>query len=103
MKHVLPLVIGIAFAGPALGQTPPANQAPNTPAVTTQSTPQATQPAKGANSFTEGQAKSRIEAKGFMNVNGLVKDSDGIWRGKATKNGAPHDVAIDYQGNVFPN
>ncbi|MDF2810777.1 MAG: hypothetical protein K0S56_1808 [Microvirga sp.] len=103
MKRILPLVIAIGLAGPALAQTPPSNPNPDTPAVTGSDTPQPAQPAKGANSFTEDQAKSRIEAKGFSNVTGLAKDDDGIWRGKAMKNGASHNVALDYQGNVFPN
>jgi hypothetical protein len=54
----------------------------------------------GANSFTEGQARSRIEAQGFTNVTELRKDDQGIWRGKAMRNGASISVAIDYRGNV---
>jgi len=42
---------------------------------------------KGANSFTEGQAKSRLEGAGLMNVTDLKKDDDGVWRGKAMRNG----------------
>jgi hypothetical protein len=42
-------------------------------------------PVAGANSFTEGQAKSRIEANGFTNVSDLKKDDAGVWRGKASK------------------
>lgn len=103
MKCILPLAIAIGLAGPALAQTPPANPNPDTPAVTGTTSQQPAEPAKGANSFTEDQAKSRIEAKGFSGVTGLKKDGDGIWRGKATKNGAAIDVAVDYQGNVFPN
>lgn len=103
MTRTLPIIMALVLSGPVFAQTPPANPDPNTPAVTTQDTPAPTQPAKGANSFTEAQAKSRIEAKGFSNVTGLAKDKDGIWRGKAQKNGGSHDVALDYQGNVFPN
>jgi hypothetical protein len=58
-------------------------------------------PAAGANSFTEAQAKSRIEGKGFSNVSALVKDKDGVWRGTASHSGATHNVALDYQGNVI--
>src|SRR6476660_7166330 len=35
-------------------------------------------PLKGANSFTEGQAKDRAIAQGFMSVGNLKKDGDGI-------------------------
>ena len=42
-------------------------------------------PLKGANSFTEGQAKDRAVAHGVNAVSDLKKDGDGIWRGHATK------------------
>ena len=57
-------------------------------------------PVPGANSFTESQAKSQIEAKGYTRVAGLKKGEDGVWRGTATKDGASHPVSVDYQGNV---
>src|SRR5262245_4249647 len=57
-------------------------------------------PFAGANSFTEGQVKSRLEDRGFSNVSGLAKDANGIWRGKAIKESRTMDVAVDYQGNV---
>lgn len=59
-------------------------------------------PLKGANSFTEGQAKDRAIAHGLMAVSNLKKDEDGIWRGSATQDGKPVQVAIDYKGNVVP-
>ena len=54
----------------------------------------------GANSFTEGQARSRIEAQGFSNVTDLRKDDQGIWRGKAMRNGQQVSVALDYKGTI---
>ena len=57
-------------------------------------------PVEGRNSFTEGQAKSRIEANGFADVSGLQKDDTGVWRGTAKKDGKTVDVALDFQGNV---
>ena len=57
-------------------------------------------PVAGANSFTEGQARARIEEKGFGNVTDLKKDDKGVWRGKAMKGGATVAVALDYQGNI---
>lgn len=57
-------------------------------------------PVAGANSFTESQAKARIEANGFTNVSGLKKDDQSIWRGTASKDGKQVSVALDYQGNV---
>lgn len=57
-------------------------------------------PAKGANSFTMGEAKSRLEKKGFASVTDLAKDSNGVWRGSAQKGGSPTKVWLDYKGNV---
>jgi len=57
-------------------------------------------PLKGANSFTEGQARDRALARGFTDVTGLKKDDDGIWRGTAAMDGKSVGVAIDYKGNV---
>jgi hypothetical protein len=60
----------------------------------------APRPAKGSNSFTLGEARSRIEKNGFSNVGDLVKDNDGIWRGRAQKGGSSASVWLDYKGNV---
>ncbi|WP_198379337.1 hypothetical protein [Roseomonas sp. KE2513] len=57
-------------------------------------------PAQGANSFTEGQARSRIEAAGYTGVQELKKDESGVWRGRAMRGGQTADVGLDYQGNV---
>jgi hypothetical protein len=59
-------------------------------------------PLKGANSFTEGEAKKRAEARGFSDIKDLKKDTDGIWRGHATQQGKSVEIAIDYKGNVVP-
>jgi hypothetical protein len=83
----------------ALAQT--ANPKANTPAVNTPNTPpNPGAPVAGANSFTEGQAKSRIESSGYGNVTELRKDDQGVWRGKATKDGRSMNVSLDFQGNV---
>jgi hypothetical protein len=57
-------------------------------------------PLKGANSFTEGQARDRALAWGATNLSSLAKDPDGIWRGTATWDGKPGQIAVDYKGNV---
>ena len=57
-------------------------------------------PLKGANSFTEGQAKDRALAHGVESVADLKKDDDGIWRGTGTQNGKTVQIAVDYKGNV---
>ena len=104
MKRVFIAAAALALScGAALAQAPAANPDPATPATNNPDANRPAMPAKGANSFTEAQAKSRIEEKGFTHVTGLAKDKDGVWRGKATKGAASHDVALDYQGNVFPH
>src|ERR1700757_95858 len=92
----------LAHGAVAQNSRHPANPTPSTPAVASPNANNPGAPAAGANSFTEGQAKSRIEAAGYSNVSGLTKDKDGIWRGKASKAGKAVDVALDYQGNVVP-
>jgi len=57
----------------------------------------------GANSFTEAQARSRLEKNGYSQVSGLAKGDDGIWRGAATKNGSSVHVSVDYKGNISAN
>lgn len=57
-------------------------------------------PEPGANSFTEGQARSRLEANGYSIMLPLTKDDDGIWRGKGQKGGRVISVWVDYKGNI---
>ena len=59
-------------------------------------------PLKGANSFTEGQAKDRAVAQGLSSVSSLKKDDDGIWRGTAQQDGKNVQLAVDFKGNVVP-
>jgi hypothetical protein len=60
-------------------------------------------PLPGANSFTEGQAKSRLEANGYSNVTDLKKDENGVWKGSAMNVGAKVNVSVDYRGNIVRN
>ncbi len=78
------------------------SNSPAPAAVTTTAEPSRTTsaPVAGANSFTEGQARARIEEKGFGQVTELRKDDQGIWRAKAMKDGKPTAVSLDYQGNI---
>ena len=63
-------------------------------------TPDPGAPLKGANSFTEGQAKDRAMAHGATDIGPIAKDGDGVWRGPAKLDGKPTQVAVDYKGNV---
>lgn len=90
-----------ASALSALAQTTPAPSSNgNTPAVATPDTKNPAAPVEGANSFTEAQAKERIENAGYTDVKGLKLDDKGIWMASATKDGKSVSVALDYQGNV---
>jgi hypothetical protein len=106
MRNSLILAAVLAFAATgavAQSQNPPANNAPQNSAINSSdsSNRQATAPVAGRNSFTEGEAKSRIEKMSFSNVSNLKKDDNGVWRGRATKDGKTVDVSLDYQGNVI--
>ena len=79
------------------------NVEPGPPAIKTTEGNNPGAPAAGANSFTEDQAKSRIEARGFANVSELKKDDQGIWRGMAQRDGRKVQVMLDFQGNVVTN
>jgi hypothetical protein len=93
------LAVAAICVAPAFAQTTVPSTAPS--AVATPTTPQpAGAPVAGANSFTEAQARTRIEDQGYTNVTGLMKDSQSIWRGTAMKSGASMAVSLDYQGNV---
>ena len=122
MRRILPTlaVLSLLGASAAVAQTaPPASPGTNTPtgssnpAVnTTGNAPSSANPSgttnivrasaleKGANSFTEGQTKSRLEGAGLSNVTDLKKDDDGIWRGKAMRDGKSVTVGFDYKGNI---
>ena len=90
--RLLTLLAALAIStGPVVAQTP---------AVKSPDTTNPAAPVPGANSFTEGQAKSRIESNGFASVSELRKDEQGVWRGKAVKDGKTVTVSLDFQGNV---
>lgn len=109
MKRIMLWTVAVVGgSGVALAQTPaPTTPMPTMPAeVVTPGavTPGAVTPGSvvpGANSFTEAQARSRIEKAGYTDVGALVKSDDGIWRGTAKKDGADVTAAVDFKGNVI--
>jgi hypothetical protein len=103
MRFVLAGAVIALTAVSAVAQTTPANQDAHTPAVASSNTVNPGAPVAGKNSFTESQAKSRIEKAGYTDVSGLMKDKDGVWRGKASKSGTAMAVSVDFQGNVTAN
>lgn len=93
---VLALTLGCASAALAQPDAPAKGNAPLKPAHTVNDGGAR----KGANSFTEGQAREHILKSGYDSVTGLAKGSDGVWRGTAMKAGASSQVAMDFKGNV---
>jgi hypothetical protein len=53
-----------------------------------------------ATRYTEGDAKSLFEARGYSNVHGLHSDAFGIWHGTATRNGKTFNLSLDVEGKV---
>jgi len=104
MKMKLRIMLALCAAitaSNAMAQTP-AKSGPNNNAVNSPGQNNSNAPVAGRNSFTEGQAKSRIEGAGYTNVSELKKDDNGVWRGKAAKGGATSTVSVDFEGNVNP-
>ena len=84
---ILSVALALGSASVAIAQTPP-------------STTDKGAPAAGANSFTEDQAKDRMEKAGFSQVTGLRKDDQGVWRASAKQGDKQVNVSLDFRGNV---
>jgi hypothetical protein len=101
MRHIVRITAAFGlFASVAFAQNMPAQSGPQNPAVKAMTDNNSSTPVAGANSFTKGQAKSQIEAKGYTHVMSLKKDKSGVWRGMAMKDGQKGPISVDYQGNV---
>jgi hypothetical protein len=106
MKLLPTIAISLSLAfgtgGLACAQDAPM-ASPNAPGNPVVKSPSDTGPAalaKGHNSFTKGQARTRIEKAGYTQVAGLMKNSDGLWQGSAMQDGKSVQVSLDYQGHV---
>jgi hypothetical protein len=102
------LLLGSAGFAMAQNTSPNTTTGPHTsPSVGTSANPNANATGAGnaalepgANSFTEGQARSRIEDRGYTNVSQLHKDQNSIWQAEAMKDGRRVRVGLDFRGNV---
>jgi hypothetical protein len=75
-RSLLIACTGLIAAGAAFAQTtPPAKSGPNNNAVNSPGQNNSNAPVAGRNSFTEGQAKSKIEEAGYTKVSDLKKDN----------------------------
>ena len=106
MRNSLAIAAVLAFVATgavAQSQNSPAKDGPQNSAINSpnSSNRQLDAPVAGRNSFTEGEAKSRMEKMGFTNVTNLKKDENGVWRGRAMKDSETVEVSVDYQGNVI--
>lgn len=95
-RHILVAAAMLLAAGPALAQQ---TDNTNNAAVKSSAPAKAMMPAKGANSFTEKQARKRLAKAGYMTTS-LAKDADGVWTGAATKGGKQVTVGLDFKGNI---
>jgi hypothetical protein len=73
-RSLLILSAGLMLTGAASAQNPPAQPGPNNNAVNSSGQNNSNAPVAGRNSFTEGQAKSKIEEAGYTGVTDLKKD-----------------------------
>jgi hypothetical protein len=99
-KIVLTSAALLMTAGLGFAQSDTPTTSQKTPAVATPDSSNPGAPVAGKNSFTEAQAKSRLEKAGFSGVGGLKLDDQGVWRATASKDAAQVNVSLDYQGNV---
>lgn len=99
MRIITMALLGTALAvsAPALAQNAPAK---NNATLKTAHTVDDGAAQKGANSFTQAQARAHIAKSGFSNVSALTKDAHGVWRGTARKGGHTVHVGLDFKGNV---
>jgi hypothetical protein len=101
MKPFIVATVLLAAGGSAYAQSSDTTMTDvKKPAVATPNTTNRNAPVPGANSFTEAQAKSRLEDDGYSHITDLKLDENGIWVAKAQKDGDEVDVTLDYQGNI---
>jgi hypothetical protein len=59
------------------------------------------EPKKGSDSTgNDSKAKAAIELDGYKNVRGLVKDADGVWRGRAMRGRTEIAIRVNADGSV---
>ena len=113
MKKALIALCAIGLATPAFAQNaqmpPGASNGPpgtgysgqQTPALPNASTGTAKPNSLGnAASAEESAARYKLEQHGFTSVRGLSRSPDGVWSGRAVKDGIEVAVSMDAAGNI---
>ena len=102
-----PPVSGGTVQAPATGAADVTTPGINPPSVSTPGVPSQSITAPNTanapalpNAQGSGNARAKIEADGYKNVQGLTRNPDGSWSGKALRGGAMVDVQVDARGNV---
>jgi PBP1b-binding outer membrane lipoprotein LpoB len=104
MIRIAPALAVVALLGACSeGKVVSESESPRNEAVAENQNKQDVQETPGANSFTEAQARGHIESAGYTNVTELALNSDGLWAGKATRDGATVNVTVDYKGTITPS
>ena len=113
MKTTLIALLAMSVAGAAYAQNAqmpagPTNPPPGTsysgtqnpylpPSTTGTAKPNALNPNA---SSAEAAARYKFEQAGFHDVKGLSRTPDGVWSGRAVKNGVEIAVSMDAAGNI---
>lgn len=99
-KILLSLTALLMASSVGLAQSEKPTTSQKTPAIATPETSNPGAPVQGKNSFTEEQARTRLEKAGFKDITYLQIDAQGVWRASAVKDAKPVQVVLDYQGNI---
>ena len=81
------------------GVNPPSARTPGVPSQSVTAPSQANLP-PAPNAQGSANAVKKIERDGYKNVQGMTRNPDGSWSGKALRGGAMVDVMVDARGNV---
>jgi hypothetical protein len=82
------------------GVNPPSARTPGVPSQSVTAPSQANLP-PAPNAQGSANAVKKIERDGYKNVQGMTRNPDGSWSGKALRGGAMVDVQVDARGNVI--
>jgi len=113
MKKTVIALLALGLAAPAFAQNAPMpSGATNAPPGTTysgQKDPRLPESTTGTakpgalnnhESAAEAAARYKFEQAGFSNVKGLSRTPDGVWSGRAVKDGVEIAVSMDTAGQI---